>query len=224
MSMMITVVPLWTPLQTAPGLGPVDAGTVAMNADFVDTTSRLLHRELSLAQRSLHASLQLAIANHARHLQDLRRRAAEEEQENARAAALATAEEARRPKVVRPADGRFSSGFGARWGTTHLGVDIANTLGTPVVSVADGVVVEAGPASGFGLWIRVRHGDGTVTVYGHVDRILVPVGHEVRAGRQIATMGNRGQSTGPHLHFEVWAGGSRKVDPVSWLGSRGVRL
>uniref|UniRef100_UPI0039BF4780 M23 family metallopeptidase n=1 Tax=Lentzea alba TaxID=2714351 RepID=UPI0039BF4780 len=143
--------------------------------------------------------------------------------EQARQAAAA-AEEARRPKYVRPADGVFTSGFGARWGTTHLGIDIANAIGTPIRSAADGVVAEAGPASGFGLWVRVRHTDGTITVYGHVDRILAPAGRAVKAGEQIATMGNRGHSTGPHLHFEVWRGGSRKIDPLGWLNANGVRV
>jgi murein DD-endopeptidase MepM/ murein hydrolase activator NlpD len=105
----------------------------------------------------------------------------------------------------------------------HWGIDIANRIGTPIVSAADGVVVEAGPASGFGLWVRVRHTDGTITVYGHVDRILVRQGQAVKAGQQIATMGNRGQSTGPHLHFEVWSGGA-KINPLPWLRSKGVQI
>jgi murein DD-endopeptidase MepM/ murein hydrolase activator NlpD len=139
-------------------------------------------------------------------------------------ARLAAEAEARRPKCVRPAQGSFTSGFGARWGTSHNGVDIANAIGTPIVSVMDGTVVEAGPASGFGLWVRVQHEDGTITVYGHMNTIDVPQGAKVKAGQQIATMGNRGQSTGPHLHFEVWAGGSQKINPVGWLAARGVSL
>ncbi|MFD7657361.1 M23 family metallopeptidase [Actinosynnema sp. NPDC059797] len=131
---------------------------------------------------------------------------------------------AQRPKAVKPAEGTFTSGYGARWGTTHYGVDIANAIGTPILSAMDGVIVEAGPASGFGLWVRVQHGDGTITVYGHVNEILVSQGQQVQAGQQIATMGNRGQSTGPHLHFEVWIGGSQKIDPIGWLGERGINL
>jgi murein DD-endopeptidase MepM/ murein hydrolase activator NlpD len=145
--------------------------------------------------------------------------------ENARIAEQKAAEEAaRRPKAVKPAEGTFTSGFGSRWGTTHYGVDIANDIGTPILSVMDGVVVEAGPASGFGLWVRVQHSDGTITVYGHMNEILVSAGQQVQAGQQIATIGNRGQSTGPHLHFEVWIGGSQKIDPIGWLGERGITL
>ncbi|WP_229692957.1 M23 family metallopeptidase [Lentzea pudingi] len=140
------------------------------------------------------------------------------------AARVAAAEEAKRPKCVRPAQGSFTSGFGARWGTSHNGIDIANAIGTPIVSVMDGTVVEAGPASGFGLWVRVQHDDGTVTVYGHMNTIDVPQGAKVKAGQQIATIGNRGQSTGPHVHFEVWAAGGQKINPVGWLAERGVSL
>jgi murein DD-endopeptidase MepM/ murein hydrolase activator NlpD len=96
-------------------------------------------------------------------------------------------------------------------------------VGGPILSAADGVVVESGPASGFGLWVRVRHTDGTITVYGHVDRILAREGQAVRAGDQIATMGNRGQSTGPHLHFEVWSAAGEKINPLNWLRSKGIR-
>ncbi|MDQ2749322.1 MAG: M23 family metallopeptidase, partial [Actinomycetota bacterium] len=110
------------------------------------------------------------------------------------------------------------------WGTFHGGDDIANAIGTPIVSVGDGTVIDAGPAEGFGQWVRVRLDDGTVTVYGHVDSFVAHKGDSVKAGQEIATMGNRGQSTGPHLHFEVWLGGTEKVDPLPWLAARGIHL
>jgi len=124
--------------------------------------------------------------------------------------------------VVVPTEGRLTSGFGARDGQFHRGVDIANAIGTPIVSTADGVVVDAGPASGFGLWVRVRHDDGTISVYGHVDRFVVRVGQPVSAGELIALMGNRGESTGSHLHFEVIPPGGTQTDPQIWLAGRGV--
>jgi murein DD-endopeptidase MepM/ murein hydrolase activator NlpD len=127
-------------------------------------------------------------------------------------------------KFVKPADGTFTSGFGQRWGTTHYGVDIANRIGTPIRAVADGVVVEAGPASGFGLWVRIQHADGTVSVYGHVDSFSVKEGQAVKAGEQIARMGNRGNSTGPHLHFEIWDASGKKLNPAPWLAARGINL
>ncbi|WP_068149301.1 M23 family metallopeptidase [Rhodococcoides corynebacterioides] len=122
-----------------------------------------------------------------------------------------------------PARGTYTSPFGPRWGTMHRGIDIAGPIGTPIVSVADGQVIEAGPASGFGLWVRVRHDDGTVSIYGHVDTLVAVAGQRVSAGQQIATMGNRGDSTGPHLHFETVVDGTH-VDPELWLIGRGISL
>jgi len=133
-------------------------------------------------------------------------------------------EEAQRPRFVRPATGRFTSGYGGRWGQFHYGVDIANRIGTPIYAVTDGVVIEAGPARGFGLWVKIRHRDGTISVYGHVDRYLVREGQRVKAGQQIATMGNRGFSTGPHLHFEIWSPNGKKMNPLPWLNERGITL
>ncbi len=125
---------------------------------------------------------------------------------------------------VRPALGRLTSLFGARWGVTHYGVDIANAIGTPIYALTDGVVEESGPASGFGMWVVVRHPDGERTVYGHVNRSYVAAGQEVRAGERIADIGNRGFSTGPHLHLEVWAPDGTKLNPLPWLARHGIRL
>ncbi|MFR9753021.1 peptidoglycan DD-metalloendopeptidase family protein [Nocardia sp. 004] len=129
-----------------------------------------------------------------------------------------------RPLFTRFTSGTFTSGYGARWGVQHLGIDIAGPVGTPIYAVADGTVLEAGPAGGFGMWVRLLHDDGTVTVYGHIDTATVSQGQRVLAGDQIATMGNRGFSTGPHCHFEVWLNGTNKVDPVPWLATRGISL
>lgn len=139
-----------------------------------------------------------------------------------RAAREAAEAAARRPDVVAPTSGIITSSFGPRWGSTHYGLDIANDIGTPILSVMNGKVIDSGPASGFGLWVRVRHDDGTVTVYGHIDRTLVEVGERVEAGEQIADMGNRGFSTGPHLHFEVHSPDGEKLSPQSWLEERGA--
>ncbi|MGB0971896.1 MAG: M23 family metallopeptidase [Mycobacterium sp.] len=126
------------------------------------------------------------------------------------------------PQYVSPTRGRFTSGFGTRWGTLHGGIDIANAVGTPVAAVSDGVVIEAGPVSGYGMWVKLGHADGSVTLYGHINSTTVAVGERVMAGQQIATMGNRGNSTGPHLHMEVLPNGADRADPVTWLGRRGV--
>ncbi|MGY1695350.1 M23 family metallopeptidase [Geodermatophilus sp. SYSU D00814] len=127
---------------------------------------------------------------------------------------------------IAPTTGRVTSCFGPRWGTMHQGVDIAAPIGTPVYAPEGGVVLQAGPASGFGQAVYVQHDDGRITLYGHVDTFTVSAGQVVSAGQQIATVGNKGQSTGPHLHFEVHEGGlyASRVNPVPWLEAHGVSL
>ena len=145
----------------------------------------------------------------------------------AQAAAEEAAREAARPKAVLPVDGaRLTSGYGARWGTFHYGIDLAAPMHTPESAAADGVVLRAGSASGFGLAVYVLHENGDVTVYGHMDKILVEPGQYVEAGETIALLGNRGQSTGPHLHFEVHQGGEdgERINPINWLRARGVHV
>lgn len=127
-----------------------------------------------------------------------------------------------RPLFVPPTQGIFTSGFGYRWGALHGGIDIANSIGTPIRAASDGVVIDAGPTAGYGVWVKLRHSDRTVTVYGHLNTTLVDIGERVFAGDQIATMGNSGNSTGPHLHFEVLANGTDRVDPTAWLAKRGL--
>ncbi len=142
-------------------------------------------------------------------------------------AAAAAAAEAARPEAVLPvAGGRLTSTFGPRWGSLHAGIDLAAPMLTPEYAAADGVVLEAGPAGGYGNVVYVQHDNGDVTVYGHMEEILVTPGQVVRAGDTIALLGNRGQSTGPHLHFEVHVGGidGQKVDPIPWLRERGVAV
>ena len=121
----------------------------------------------------------------------------------------------RSSRYVMPASGKLTSPFGD--GRNHQGIDIAAPMGSPIRAVADGEVISAGPASGFGLWVRIRHDDGTITTYGHNNTNLVSVGDRVQAGQKIATVGNRGESSGPHLHFEVESPSGEKLDPEEWL-------
>jgi murein DD-endopeptidase MepM/ murein hydrolase activator NlpD len=142
-------------------------------------------------------------------------------------AAAAAAAEAARPDAVAPVEGgRLTSGFGGRWGRLHAGIDLAAPMMTPEYAVMDGIVLEAGPASGYGNVVYIQHDNGDVTAYGHMEEILVEPGQLVRAGDTIALLGNRGRSTGPHLHFEVHVGGlgGQKIDPLPWLRERGVDL
>lgn len=129
-----------------------------------------------------------------------------------------------RPLFVMPTKGMFTSGFGFRWGALHAGIDLAAPIGTPIYAASDGVVVDAGPTAGYGAWVKLRHSDGTVTLYGHVNTWDVQIGQRVFAGDQIATVGNRGFSTGPHCHFEVMPDGKSRIDPVPWLAARGISV
>ena len=127
---------------------------------------------------------------------------------------------------VRPSTGAESSCFCMRWGVMHDGIDLAGRLGSPIVAVGDGVVVEAGFAGGFGRWVAIRHANGDYSIYGHMYRYYVKVGEHVRAGQHIADIGSNGRSTGPHLHFGVARGSATGpfLDPVPWLKARGVTV
>lgn len=124
-------------------------------------------------------------------------------------------------KPMKTSEGQLTSGFGQRWGTMHNGIDLAGPLGTPIYAYADGIVSKAGPADGFGQWIVIDHNiDGQVvsTVYGHMfpDGVLVHAGDHVSAGQHIAGVGNNGDTTGAHLHFEYHPGGwapGNAIDP-----------
>ncbi|OBA56506.1 hypothetical protein A5789_00050 [Nocardia sp. 852002-51101_SCH5132738] len=132
------------------------------------------------------------------------------------------------------ADGTFvpSSPYGPRGGEFHPGQDFAAEAGTPIYSATDGTVVAAGPADGFGNWIVIDTTDSdgrTVsTVYGHMSAagVLVHTGDIVSAGQHIADVGSEGESSGPHLHFEVVPGGrlsgGEHTDPMRWLTAHGA--
>jgi murein DD-endopeptidase MepM/ murein hydrolase activator NlpD len=124
---------------------------------------------------------------------------------------------------VRPGNGRFTSGFKFRWGRWHKGIDLAAPMGAPIVAAADGVVIYAGPASGFGRLVLIRHSSSVVTAYGHMSAYRTHVGAHVHAGELIALIGAAGDSTGPHLHFEVRINGVQ-VNPVPYLRKHGVYI
>ncbi|GAA5054140.1 peptidoglycan DD-metalloendopeptidase family protein [Nocardia callitridis] len=132
----------------------------------------------------------------------------------------------RRTMPLATGDFTISDTFGSRGGA-HKGVDFAAADGTPFYSVADGRVVAAGPASGFGNWIVVdsvdTNGRSYSAVYGHMwdSGVGVHVGDTVSAGQPIGAVGSNGESSGPHLHFEIVPGGrftgGRQIDPMPWL-------
>ncbi|ELR99290.1 metalloendopeptidase-like membrane protein [Gloeocapsa sp. PCC 73106] len=117
-----------------------------------------------------------------------------------------------------PANGVFTSGYGWRWGRMHSGIDIAGPIGSPVNAAASGEVIYAGwDVYGYGNLIKVRHYDGSITVYAHNSRILVRTGEKVEQGQHISDMGSTGFSTGPHLHFEIRPYQQGPVNPLAYL-------
>ncbi|MQA27314.1 MAG: peptidoglycan DD-metalloendopeptidase family protein [Micromonosporaceae bacterium] len=117
----------------------------------------------------------------------------------------------------------LTSLYGARWGTTHRGIDLAGPYGTPVHAAHEGTVVRAGWYGGYGYAVDIDHGGGVVTRYGHNSAVTVSVGQYVRAGQQIAKMGSTGYSTGNHSHFEVRIG-DEAINPIPYLLQRGVDI
>ncbi|WP_088032539.1 murein hydrolase activator EnvC family protein [Evansella clarkii] len=129
--------------------------------------------------------------------------------------------------LMRPATGRITSNFGPRWGRMHYGMDIGQggRSNVPIVAAEAGTVIEARYMNGYGNTIMISHvvnGQQLTTLYAHLDSMAVSSGQRVSRGQQIGIMGNTGQSTGPHLHFEVHEGGwngakSNAVDPRNYL-------
>jgi len=126
-------------------------------------------------------------------------------------------------RFARPGNGRLTSPYGPRWGRLHAGVDLAAGMGSPIRAVTDATVLSSGIDGAYGQSIRLLHPDGTVTLYAHLSSLLVKRGNKVDAGQQIGREGNTGQSTGPHLHFEVHVNGT-PVNPTRWLAQRGISI
>ena len=144
----------------------------------------------------------------------------------ARLGELAASRAEREPKTVLPTHGVLSTCFCMRWGTMHWGIDLAAPRGTPIYAAADGVVLRAGPATGYGNAVYIQDTDGNVEIYGHMRYYNVRAGDLVHAGDQIARVGSEGESTGPHLHFQIDRGSmtGRPFDPIPWLRQRGVSV
>ncbi|WP_169334231.1 peptidoglycan DD-metalloendopeptidase family protein [Nocardia abscessus] len=125
-----------------------------------------------------------------------------------------------------PGKYRISSHYGPRGGKHHGGLDLAAPSGTPIYAATGGTVVKAGNfGDGYGYQVRIRSADGTETIYAHQTpgSIRVQTGQRVAAGTVIGAVGSTGNSTGPHLHYEVRRNG-RAVEPVAYLASQGVRV
>ena len=124
--------------------------------------------------------------------------------------------------TIAPVVGLITDGFGRRRDPItgrpafHSGLDISAVRGLPVKAPADGVVVFVGRDNGLGRTVRLSHGFGFTTVYGHLDRIDVEPGEEVERGDVVGRLGNSGRSTGPHLHYEVYVDG-QAVNPLNYI-------
>jgi murein DD-endopeptidase MepM/ murein hydrolase activator NlpD len=119
-------------------------------------------------------------------------------------------------KFMYPITTRITSYYGPRWGRIHEGLDFAAPMGSPIRAVSSGRVVYSGWATGYGYVVIVEHQRGLRTLYAHNSKLLVRVGESVGKGEVISRSGNTGNSTGPHLHFEVQVNG-RPENPLDYI-------
>lgn len=121
------------------------------------------------------------------------------------------------PTYIKPiGGGRFTSGFGRRWGRMHKGVDWACPVGTTVYASCAGTVIQAAYSGGYGNVVVISHPDGRMTRYAHNSKLLVSAGQHVEQGQALALSGSTGRSTGPHVHFELYINGSA-VNPLNYI-------
>ncbi|HEY9368217.1 LysM peptidoglycan-binding domain-containing M23 family metallopeptidase [Streptomyces sp.] len=131
---------------------------------------------------------------------------------------------------VAPVDGGISTPYhmaGSMWSSGyHTGVDFMASSGTNVRAVGAGTVVSAGWGGAYGNEVVIQHADGSYSQYAHLSSLAVSAGESVRGGQQIGLSGSTGNSSGPHLHFEIRTGPSygSDVDPLAYLRSHGVSI
>ena len=119
--------------------------------------------------------------------------------------------------LIRPVSGMITSRYGQRASGNHTGLDIATSTGTTIVAAASGTVTFSGwDRYGLGYCVRISHGNGVETVYGHCSKLYVTSGQTVAQGEAIAAVGSTGNSTGPHLHLEIKVNGARQ-NPQMYL-------
>lgn len=112
--------------------------------------------------------------------------------------------------LIQPVSGTITSRFGARRGSTHTGLDIATSLGTPIKAASSGTVTYAGWKGSYGYLVVIQHSDTVQTYYAHCSKLYVSDGQQVSQGETIAAVGSTGNSTGPHLHLEIRVNGKAK--------------
>lgn len=122
----------------------------------------------------------------------------------------------RHPDFCWPMQGTLNSGYGPRSDGFHYGIDIGAPVGTPFYAVAAGTVTHAGWRGAYGIMVEVDHGYGYRSRYGHASAVAVEAGQSVSQGEELGYVGLTGNTTGPHLHFELYCDGD-KVNPLDYL-------
>jgi murein DD-endopeptidase MepM/ murein hydrolase activator NlpD len=142
------------------------------------------------------------------------------------AAPAAPAPPAPKPDWVIPMPGtELSSCYGPRWGTMHQGIDFAGKENAPIFAMGNGTVFAAGwNYTGYGISVVIDHHNGYLSHYAHMNKTNVSAGQEVHPGDLIGWEGSTGDSTGPHLHFEVHHGMWNQIDPAPWLRDHGAQI
>jgi len=224
---------------TVGGLNVAQANSTAgatyqRSSDVTLQAVHLDHQLVRLRQASQERELRASRDRARKALVESKRKAAAEVERKRKQAAQAQAQEERRKReiarlanrVVLPLDTfRLSASFGATsslWSSTHTGQDFAAPSGTPVHAVARGVVTSAEWAGAYGWRVVIRHPDGTETWYAHLSSFVVR-GGSVEPGQVIGRVGSTGNSTGPHLHFEVRQN-DQPISPLAWLRKHGLSV
>ncbi len=209
-----------------PGVGPTDAEVAAAVAAEAAAADRLdaavangekVLRDLQATEKQLEKKKERLADRRA----DVRASRAEAEHSAKKAAVYRASMRATKQTPVAKGSYRISAVFGqggARWSSgSHTGLDFAASSGTPVRAAASGTVVSTGYAGAYGNRVVIRHGNGLETTYNHMSSISVSPGQKVSTGQRVGRVGSTGNSTGPHLHFEVSKNG-RFMNPATWLG------
>lgn len=119
-------------------------------------------------------------------------------------------------QMCMPTIGRITSNFGMRWGKMHNGLDIGATYGSEIIAAQGGTIIYASWEEGYGNLIEIQHAGGLSSYYGHCSLINVKVGQIVKKGQKIGNIGSTGNSTGPHVHFEIRNNG-KPTNPLDFL-------
>ncbi|MDN0195220.1 M23 family metallopeptidase [Streptomyces sp. S.PNR 29] len=199
-----------------------DASTLAADAPPVQPSTANSKLDTQLESLSAGADDFADRASRTQERIDLK---AQQEAEKKRAAAEAARKERLRPKYAVPVAQHGLSAYfgqsGINWMSQHTGIDFPVSYGTTVMAATDGTVRTQYNVA-YGNMMIVTAKDGTETWYCHLSSYRVASGTTVKAGQPIAYSGNSGNSTGPHLHFEVRPGGGSAIDPLPWLRSHGL--